>query len=135
MQRHKIFDHVCSRRDDNPDPSQTVIAFHAPELCLPAFSLRPKKTHDKIATWFGYREITFAGYPGFRQHYLLRGSDEAAIRKLFDEEVVAFFDGYVGVSVEGNDSLLIFYRADERVPPERLHAFLEDGFRILALFR
>jgi carbonic anhydrase len=131
----KIFDYEYSRRDDDPNPSQTVIYFHAPELRLPTFSLRPKQTLHKIAAWFGYQEITFAGYPFFQRNYLLRGPDEPAIRNLFDEEVVAFFDGYLGVSAEGSGPLLIFYRAGEHVAPERLRAFLEEGFTVLALFR
>jgi hypothetical protein len=131
----KIFDYEHSRGDDTPDPHQTVICFNAPGLLLPTFSLRPKKTLHKIATLFGYQEITFAGYPFFQQNYLLRGPDEAAIRDVFDEEVVAFFDGYVGVSAEGSGPLLIFYRAGERVEPVRLRAFMEDGFNVLALFR
>jgi hypothetical protein len=132
----KIFDYDCSQGGDSSGSmNQTVLCFRAPDLDLPTFSLRPKKTLHKIAALFGYREVTFAGYQGFRQNYLLRGPDEDAIRRLFDVELVGFFDGYPGVSTEGGGPLLVFYRASERVDPSRLAAFLDEGFKVLALFR
>jgi hypothetical protein len=131
----KIFDYDTEGADNPESRSQTVLCFRSPDLDLPTFSLRPKNTLHKIAAWFGYREVTFSGHPHFRQNYLLRGPDEDAIRRLFDEGLVAFFDDYPGVSTEGGGPLFVFYRASERVDPSRIRAFLEEGCRVLALFR
>jgi carbonic anhydrase len=115
--------------------NQTLACFGMREASLPSFSLRPETFWDKIGTWFGYQNINFDTNPGFSDKYLLRGRDEEAVRGLFGEEVLGFFERQPGLSVEGYGHRLIFYRQSKRVDPENIRGFLEEGFKVLALFR
>ena len=113
---------------------QTVICFRSPKLDLPSFSLRPENFFDKIGSLFGYRDIDFDTHPVFSKHYLLRGSDEEAIREAFDEDVLVFYEEHDGLCTEGSGPTLIFYRAAQRAKPENIRAFMEKGFKVAGLF-
>jgi hypothetical protein len=113
---------------------QTVICFRSPKLDLPSFSLRPENLFHKIGSLFGYQDIDFDTHPVFSKHYLLRGSDEEAIRDAFDEDVLAFYEEQDGFCTEGSGPTLIFYRAAQRAKPENIRAFMEKGFKVAGLF-
>jgi hypothetical protein len=113
----------------------TVICMQFEGGELPTFSLRPETVWHKIGSWFGYRDIDFESHPEFSRRYLLRGSDEAAIRTLFTPEVLSFYEEQSGVSTEGAGNRLLFYRHSKRTAPENLRSVLEEGFKMLAVFR
>jgi hypothetical protein len=133
----KLFDYeyAIGSGENVENPVQSVICFRAPNIQLPSFSLRPRTLLYKIATLFGYQHIEFGDHPEFSRHYLLRGRDETAIRNHFHLEAVEFFECHPGLSVEGKGSLLICYRAGKRVEPAAVRSFLDEGFKILALWR
>ncbi|NND97843.1 MAG: hypothetical protein HKN47_11000 [Pirellulaceae bacterium] len=114
---------------------QTVISFQTPALSLPAFELRPEHMFHKIGKVFGYQDINFNSHPVFSKRYLLRGSDEEAIRKLFTADVLAFFESQQGISVEADRDRLIYYRSGKRSKPELLRGFMEEGFRVYGLLQ
>ena len=120
--------------------AQSVICFHAPQLSLPAFSLRPKNFFHKIGTaFFGYQDIDFDSHPRFSKRYLLRGQDVQSIRTLFTQEALAFFETQDNLSVEGKDDQLIVYRRralwfTKRVTPTDVRLFIEDGSQVFRLF-
>ncbi len=114
--------------------NQTVVCFVVPDADLPQFSLRPENIWHKIGQLFGYQDINFDSHPVFSRNYLLRGADEAGIRDLFTDDVLEFYEKRTGLSTEGTDDLLLFYRHAKRVEPNNVHGFLEDGFKVMALF-
>jgi hypothetical protein len=115
--------------------NHTVICFHFDGPPLPEFSLRPESFAHKIGAWFGYQDIDFADDPSFSHKYLLRGSNEPAIRELFTGNVRRHFDQKPGLSVEGSGDTLVFYRHATRVKPEAIRGLLEDGFAVYGLLR
>ena len=133
----RIFDYSydLAGRKGVDGPRQTVITFRSPDLNLPSFSLRPKTVLDKLGTVLGHRDIAFAHRPIFTKAYLLRGTNESAVRELFDDRVLSFYEEQPGLSTEGSGFELLFYRANILVPPEQIRAFLEEGFRVLDVFR
>jgi hypothetical protein len=114
---------------------QTAICFHLDGRPLPAFSLRPESVFDRIGAWFGAQDINFEDHPAFSKMYLLQGPDEQAIRDLFADPVLAFYEGRPGLNTEGGGSRLLFYRHNKQVEPTGLLSFLEEGFEVLAAFR
>jgi hypothetical protein len=114
---------------------QTVLTFEIDDANLPTFSLRPEHVFHKIASWFGYQDINFETHPRFSKLFLLRGEDENAVRKIFSERVLDYYEENPGVCTEGSRSRLVYYRAQTRVDPAEVRTFLEEGFRVLALFR
>jgi len=130
-----IFDYRYNIGDENSTTyKQTVIYFRSPTLDLPHFAVRPEGIFHKIGGALGYQDIDFQAHPQFSQMYLLRGDDEPGIRKLFDEERIAFFESHPKISVEGADNQLIFYRHRKRSRPEEVRQFMDEGFRVFKLF-
>ncbi len=114
---------------------QTVAFIRSPQLDCSEFALRPESLFDRIGGVIGFQDIDFESHPRFSNSYLLRGSSEYRIRKLFTDEVLAFFENKPGLSVEGNGQRIIFYRAAKRVKPEEIRSFFEEGFRVYTLFK
>ena len=82
----------------------------------------------------GYQDIDISSYPDFSKYYLLRGSDETSIRKVFSPMVISHFEKNKGLSVEVNGDTLICYRQSKRVRPTELKDFLYEGRAVFGLF-
>jgi hypothetical protein len=115
--------------------NQTVIAFDSEKLSLPVFVLRPENLFDKIGSAFGQKDINFDTAPLFSKKYLLRANDDSAIRMLFKEWVLSYFEQHPGLSAEGDGRKLIYYRIAKPVVPTKIEAFLQEGYEIFGLFK
>ncbi|MBM82369.1 MAG: hypothetical protein CMJ78_17525, partial [Planctomycetaceae bacterium] len=113
----------------------SVICFTAQELDLPKFALRPEGLFHKIGSALGFQDIDFDSHPKFSSAYLLQGANESAIRELFNDEVLEFFDSSRKLCVEGHGDHLCFYRRGRRIAPEHVKDFMAEGFVIYKLFR
>ena len=114
---------------------QTVVCFDSDQLHLPTFTLQPEGMFHKLFSVFGYQDIDFGDFPNFSNRYLLRGSSEAAIRDFFDAPLVGALERLSGVTIEGHDRRLIYYRPANRPKPEEVRRLLEEAFEVFALFR
>ena len=135
--RVSLFDYryvVHSGNNNDRSREQTVICFELAGSTLPAFALRPETVWNRMGAWLGSQDIDFESAPDFSSRYLLQGKDEAAVRSLFSDRVLAFYAARPGLCTEGGGDRLIFYRADKRVKPEALSAFMDEGLEVLALF-
>jgi hypothetical protein len=133
-----IFDYryfITSGNENNRTREQTVICFDLPGAALPAFALRPETVWNKMGSWLGGQDIDFESAPDFSSRYILQGTDEAAVRRLFADWVLAFYAAHPGLCTEGGGDRLLFYRADKRVKPQALSAFVDEGLEVVALFR
>jgi hypothetical protein len=115
---------------------QTVLAFEFDDADLPGFSLRPEQWFHKVGQWHGYQDINFESHPTFSRKYLLRsGEREEAVRALFADPVLEYYEAHPNVCTEGCGGRLVYYRAQKRIDPPDVRPFLEEGFEVLALFR
>jgi len=123
---------VFDYRDATPvgrtslDDLRTVAAIHLPGANLAGFQITRESLSDKTASLFGYQDIDFKAYPKFSMRILLRGRDEASVRRLFNEKVIAWFEAHPEVFAEGGGEWLVVYRADE-VPAAEMAAFIEEA--------
>jgi hypothetical protein len=115
--------------------SQTVIVIESPKLALPVFILRPENIFDKIGSAFGKKDINFETSPLFSKRYLLRGDDEASIRRIFNEWTLQYYEQHPGLSTEGGGRKLIYYRISKSVTPDKIESFLQEGYEIYGLFK
>jgi len=113
---------------------QTVMAFRLPGRVLPIFCLRPERVWHDVGAWFGQQDINFDRWPAFSSKYLLQGRNEEAVRKLFTDDVIAFYHQTKGLSTEGNGEWLMFYRHQITVAFLNLPSFMKEGLKIRALF-
>lgn len=113
---------------------QTVSCFKSSRVGFPEFQLCPRTIDSRILSVSGHQDINFDSHPDFSEAYVLRGSDEAAIRKLFSSSLLDHLVRSRGLSVEGSANRLIVYRAGTLVTPEDLSRTIEDHRRVYELF-
>lgn len=109
---------------------QTVVHVHVPEQDLPAFALRPEHVLHKIGAMFGYQDIDIENDPVFSGQYLLRGTDEAAIRALFDADVRDFFDRNPRSSAEAAGPDVFFWRTQKLAKPGDVDLLMDAGIEL-----
>ena len=112
---------------------QTVTYLEPADLRAPYFTLRPEGFFTKIMTAFGYQDINFGQRPEFSKKYLLRGQDEMAIRQVFNDQLLSFFETYQGTSVDAGNNQLFVFRADHRCAAEEVQNQLSLALSILNL--
>lgn len=113
---------------------QTVIILPDGGAGLPDFQLTPENFFHRIGQLFGYQDINFAENPTFSKRYLLRGSNEEAIRQAFVPEVLDHFAENWGWSVESRGGQLLVCRASNLCGPDKCPEFVAEAARIRALF-
>jgi hypothetical protein len=115
--------------------NQTVAYFQSASLSLPLFSLRPENVFHKLFGAFGYQDIDFAQRPEFSKRYLLRGQDEAGLRRVFSDRLLVFYETSQGLSTDGGGDQLFFYQENVRVSPENIQQFVQWGRGLAGLFK
>jgi hypothetical protein len=113
----------------------TVVSLRFDGHGLPRFSLRPEGVWDKVKSWFGGADINFDTHPQFSRSYVLRGENESAIRALFTNAVLEFYEQNPGVNTEALGNSFLFYRHAKLVAPADISSFLASAFEALSLFQ
>ena len=106
---------------------------------LPPFLLKKEdildRAFDRLRKFTGYQDIDFEVFPGFSKKFILEGPDEAALRKLFQPDLLRFLENADIYHVECNGQALLIFRrlrlAKER-EIESMHAFTRELVRHLA---
>ncbi len=114
---------------------QSVVYVRSAALDLPHFAVRPEGLFHKIGSVFGYQDIDFESHPKFSSRYLLRGENEPAIRDVFTNERLSFFEEKEKICVEARGDQLVYYRQRKRVKPYEVEQLMHEGFGLFALFR
>ena len=112
---------------------QTVIRFASSRLNLPDFSVSPEGFFHRIAKIFGVKDINFVEDPQFSSSFLLQSASEAEVRQLFGPGVREWFSQRKGITAAGRGSQLFFFRAGQRVHPDKIPGLLEEGFQFFQL--
>ena len=105
----------------------------ASQLGLPDFTVSPEGFFHKIAKLFGVKDINFVEDPGFSSSFILQGDSEAGVRQLFGPPVREWFAQRTGITAAGRGSQLFFFRAGQRVNPDKIPGLLEEGFQFFKL--
>jgi hypothetical protein len=112
--------------------AETLAVYESPRVVVPAFALRPESALDRITATFGSQDIDFADHPDFSSRYLLRGDDEAAVRRVFTPDVLRDLERHPLCVLAGSGGRLAYLEPNYPVWPGALDAFVA---RSLALFR
>jgi hypothetical protein len=130
----RIFDYLYTTGGGKSSTtwSQTVAFFPGAGRDLPEFMLSPENpiahAMEKLA---GYKDIDFDENPVFSSRYLLRGSDETAIRSAFTADMRTFMEQEPGWTVEVGGGNVAIYHPQQRVKPENIAKFLEQTSAVL----
>ena len=104
------------------------------ETNIPDFTIAKEFLSDRIAERFGAQDIDFKEYPEFSRKYVLKGADEQAIRNLFQEPVVRFFEKHEGLYMEVHNNKILIHK-NKVLKPEELEYFLEEGIEFSNILR
>ena len=115
--------------------NQTVVYVQPANLDLPYFSLRPEGLMAKLGAAFGNEDIDFGQRPEFSREFLLRGEDEPAIRRLFSDRVLTFYEGYPGVSTDAGGDKIFVYRAARQFQPQEIQSYVGLALQVAGLFQ
>lgn len=133
----RLFDYryTTGSGDDKHRWIQTIAAFDLGDgASLPAFTMAPESFWHRIGERFGYPDIDFEPYPEFSARYRLKGADEDAVRRLFRDALLGFFEHHQGLNVEGQGRWLVVYRPGRRVSPAELPAWRETAAEVARAF-
>jgi len=98
---------------------------------LPKFSLGPESFFHRLGDVLGYKDIDFESNRVFSDRYLLKGPDEASVRKLFTPEILTFFENRKDIiNIEAAGSRIIIYRNNKKVNPDNLRSFISEASKI-----
>jgi hypothetical protein len=119
-----------------PDVRETLTVFPAGPKGLPDFRLSPGggRVLDKIVAALGVQDINFPENAEFSNHYTLRGTDEAAIRRAFGATTQAFFAANQGWSVEVHRGAIAIYRGWKLIAPANVPGFLGETITVFSAF-
>jgi hypothetical protein len=112
---------------------QSVVYLEPANLRVPYFSLRPENFLHKIIAAFGYQDIDFGQRPQFSQNYLLRGQDEMAIRQVFNDRLLTFYESYGGTCTDAGGNQLMVFRAGYRFQPQEIQNYIALALNVLSL--
>jgi hypothetical protein len=90
---------------------------------------------QKMLSAFGYQDIDFGQRPEFSRQFILRGPDEAAIRQLFSDRLLSFYESYPGTCTDAGGSQLFVYRSGYRFQPQEVQSFVGLALQIMNLLR
>ena len=130
-----VFDYsyVTGSGKNRQTHAQSVVYLEAPYLSIPYFSLRPENFLLKIFTAFGYQDIDFGQRPEFSRQYILRGQDEQAIRRTFNDGLLSFYETYSGTSTDGGGNQLFIYRGGYRFQPAEIQSYVGLALNVVTL--
>lgn len=114
--------------------NQSVVYFEPRNLNLPFFSLRPEHLFQKLISAFGYQDIDFGNHPTFSSKYLLRGPDEPALRNLFNDALLGFYEMNQGLSADGGGNQLFLFQQNYRQPPEQIQSTVNAALQLQRLY-
>lgn len=106
---------------------QSVVAVYNPAAPLPTFILQPENVFHRIADKFNDQDIDFDAHPEFSKMFLLKGEDEAEIRKLFSDQVVRRLEQFKGLCIETRGDQIIFYKRSKRCSVKNIEQFIADA--------
>lgn len=113
---------------------QTVVLLPHGGSHLPSFQLFPESFFQKIGNLFGYQHIKFPENKQFSERYQLRGPNEGAIRRAFSPQVLDWFAGQPGWSVQAQEGWLLVFRSGTRIKPDQCPERIAAALQIQALF-
>lgn len=134
----KIFDYIyatfsSSQGHQRRSKQETLVMFQSPDYRWPDFMMVPESFALKLTKILGMKDVDFHDAPEFSRRYLLNGSDDAAIRRVFRQEVTDAFARKLGWCVEAHGDVIAFRIKDKRVPPKDIRSFLDEAIELLQL--
>lgn len=115
---------------------QTAILFNSALPDILDFTLEPKGIVDKIGDVFSIHGIDFDRHPKFSKQYQLLGPDKNAIRSVFGDNLLSYYESAEkGIVTEVKKHKFLFYRYGKKVRPRDIKAFMEEALHVFSMMK
>ncbi|MEY2529687.1 MAG: hypothetical protein QOJ05_1777 [Verrucomicrobiota bacterium] len=129
-----LFDHGFKRPFHKAYFIHTVVmASSGSVVGLPTFVLRATRFFQNLGETPS-NQITFPNHPKFSSQFVLLGTDESAVRRVFSDAVIEYCEMHPGLCLENTNGLLVVFRQAVLAPPQRLAFYLDEVNTLLRLF-
>lgn len=133
----RILDYTCSNYSGSQGRRrtrrQTIVMFQLHDYEWPDLMMMPDSFALKLTKVLGMKDIDIGNASGFSKRYFLNGRDDAAIRRVFRQEVTDAFMLRNDWCVEAHGEVIVFWIKDRRVPPNDIRSFLVETMDLLQL--
>ncbi|MFD0863197.1 SulP family inorganic anion transporter [Sungkyunkwania multivorans] len=102
---------------------------------IPIFTLDREGFLEMLYHLAGFRDIDIDGHSDFSKRFYLRGEDQEAIRELFTDELVLFFESNPYYHIESNGSSLIIKNKERLASVREVKALVDFGTRLQGLLQ
>ncbi len=108
---------------------QTIISIESASFTLPNFVLKPGGIFSKSNSIPGMKTVEFDLYPDFSKRQILQARDEEAIKKIFDDRLIRYFEENQ-FCVEATNGKMVCYIPKRSFRLEEIRYFMEKAFEI-----
>jgi hypothetical protein len=128
-----VFDHQFKRAFLNAYFLHTVVLAASGGAALPSFVLRTTSFLGNLGVKAS-NQITFPNHPTFSRGFVLMGTDEPALRRIFSDAVIDYCETHPGLCLENANGLLFVFRQGVLAPPQSLTFYLDEANTLLRMF-
>lgn len=128
-----VFDHQFKRAFLNAYFLHTVVVAASDDPAIPSFVLRTTSFLANLGVKAS-NQITFPDHPTFSKQFVLMGTDEPALRRIFSDAVIEYCETRPGLCLENANGLLFVFRQGVLAPPQSLAFYLDEANTLLRMF-
>jgi len=100
---------------------------------VPVFTLDREGLLERLYALTGYKDIDIKNHADFSKRFYLRGENENAIRSLFIDELVLFFESNAYYHIESSKDGLLVFSKERMASIKEIKALLDFGLRLNAI--
>jgi hypothetical protein len=100
---------------------------------VPVFTLDREGLLERLYALAGYKDIDIESHADFSKRFYLRGENESAIRTLFTDELVLFFESNAYYHIESSKNGILIFSKERIASIKEIKALLDFGFRLNAI--
>lgn len=97
---------------------------------IPEFTLDKEGIFEYIYHFAGFKDVEIDNHPDFSKRFYLFGKDKEAIKKLFTNELVLFFESNKYYHIEGNNYGLLILGRERLAGIKEIKALKDFGVRL-----
>jgi hypothetical protein len=112
---------------------ETIALVISNQAALPSFRMWEQRL-SSILGLPPQHPVSFPGHPVFTNTYGLDGENEAALRRMFDNDMLTYIESNIGLNLEGGGGLLVIYRRGVMIPPERIAHAVDEALFLFNTF-
>lgn len=131
--RMSLFDHQFKRPFLNTYFVHTVLIAGSDSAALPQFVLRTTTFFHNVGAIVS-NQITFPNHPKFSSEFVLMGTDQVAMHRIFSEAVIEYCEMHPGLCIENANGLLVVFRQGVLAPPQSVTFYLDEANTLLRMF-